>query len=263
MQGKTHDIRNRIDLYRNQSLKIPYPYRFCYFILLNLAVWVSSYTDVSAQLNNIPINLPKYDKQKLHFGFVLGINSANFVMDPAADLKYQDSVYSISTDPASGLNLGILANLHLGNHFDLRFMPALSFVQRNLNYNFLLPTGASGSIVKTVESTYLELPVNIKFKSKRIDNYRIYVVAGGRLSLDMISQAKVKEQDPDVLKLEKRDYGLELGVGADFYMPYFKFSPEIKMFRGMPNLLVEENTVYANALESLKSKIFYISFFFE
>lgn len=216
------------------------------------------------QRSRQPMNLPKYDKQKIHFGFVLGINNSNFRYQAASNLNYQDSVYSVTPNPQGGLNLGILSNLHLGDNFDLRFMPSLSFVQRQLNYNFYYPaTGQAPTLVKTVESTYLELPFDLKFKSKRIDNYRLYVVAGFRTSIDMVSQAKVKEKDPDIVKLNRKDYGYQVGLGADFYMPYFKFSPEIKMFNGIPNLLVQENTVYSNAIESLRSKIFFVSFFFE
>lgn len=217
-----------------------------------------------AQMSAIPQNLPKYDKQKIHFGFVLGINSANFKFTPAGDFMSQDSIYYITPKPQGGLNLGILANLHLGEHFDLRFIPSLSFMQRKLTFEYYDPaTGVNPSLEKTVESTYLEFPVNLKFKSKRIDNYRLYVLAGGRFSNDMISQAKVREKDPDIIKLKRQDYGYEVGLGADFYMPYFKFSPEIKMFTGIPNLLVQENTVYANSLQSLKSKLFFVSFYFE
>lgn len=217
-----------------------------------------------AQRREMPVNLPKYDKQNIHFGFLLGYNSANFQMQLKPDFKLQDSVYSVTPYPQGGLNLGILSNLRIGEHFDLRFMPALSFVQRKLEYDFYYPSnGQSPVIIKTVESTYLELPVNLKFKSSRLGNYRLYVVAGGRSSIDMISQAKVVQKDPDILKLKRKDYGLELGMGADFYMPYFKFSPEIKMYHGLPNLLVDESTTYVNPLKSLKSKIFFVSFFFE
>jgi hypothetical protein len=234
------------------------------FLYLAWSCFLALSVQAAAQRSQVPQNLPKYEKQKIHFGFVLGINLANFKIQEAGDLKYQDSIYSITPGAQAGLNLGILSNLHLGEHFDLRFMPALSFVQRKLDYGFYFPATAKvNGTVKTVESTYLELPVNLKFKSKRIDNYRIYVVGGGRYSIDMISQAKVKEKDPDILKLRRKDYGLEVGVGADFYLPYFKFSPEIKMFSGMPDLLVRENTAYVNSLQSLRSKIFFISFFFE
>ena len=217
-----------------------------------------------AQRKDIPANLPKYDKQPIHFGFVLGYNSANFNMQLSQDFKLQDSAYNVTPYPQGGLNLGILSNLRIGDHFDLRFMPALSFVQRQLQYDFYYPsTGQYPPILKNVESTYLELPVNLKFKSARLGNYRLYVIAGGRSSIDMISQAKVVQKDPDIIKLKRKDYGMEIGVGADFYMPYFKFSPEIKMYHGFTNLIVHENTVYNNPISSLKSKIFFVSFFFE
>jgi hypothetical protein len=233
------------------------------YLSLCIALLGVSRVDSSAQMSHVPMNLPKYDKQRIHFGFVLGINSANFRLDPAGDLKYQDSVYSVMPRAQGGLNLGILSNLHLGNYFDLRFIPALSFCQRSLDYGYYEPGGRRALLIKPVESTYLEFPVDLKYKSKRIDNYRIYVLAGARYSIDMISQAKVKEKDPDIIKLNRKDYGYEVGLGADFYMPYFKFSPEIKMFNGLPNLLVKENTAYSNALDALRSKIFYVSFFFE
>lgn len=218
---------------------------------------------VQAQSNRVPINLPKYDKQKIHFGFTLGLNSTNFRIQLAPDFKYRDSIYSIVPTPVTGINLGIISNLRMGEHFDLRFIPALSFAQRNLDYVFYYPDGTGLSTTKKVESTYLEFPVDIKFKSKRVNNYRVYVLAGGRYSIDMVSQAKVRDKDKDIVKLERYDYGYEIGMGFDFYMTYFKFSPEIKMFNGMNNLLVRENTPFSSPLAKLNSKIFLISFLFE
>ncbi len=220
-------------------------------------------TELSAQLNNVPINLPKYDHQRIHFGFTLGLNSSNFRVQKVDDFKEQDSIYSIEPGAVMGLNLGIISNLRIGNHFDLRFIPALSFAQRNLEYNFYYPGSSGNLITKKIESTYLEFPLNLKFKSKRINNYRVYVLAGGRYSIDMVSQAKVQNRDKDIVKLERYDYGYEIGMGFDFYMTYFKFSPEIKMFNGLNNLLVSENTAFARPLKGLKSKIFLISFTFE
>jgi hypothetical protein len=216
-----------------------------------------------AQLNRVPINLPKYDKQRVHFGFTLGLNSSNFRVLKVSDFKNQDSIYSVEPQAVMGLNLGIVSNLRLGEHWDLRFIPALSFAQRNLEYTFYYPGTSGDFITKNIESTYLEFPLDLKFKSKRINNYRVYVLAGGRYSIDMVSQAKVLNKDKDIVKLEKHDYGYEVGVGFDFYMTYFKFSPEIKMFNGLNNLLVPEDTPFAKPLDALRSKIFLISFTFE
>jgi len=232
-------------------------------LLILALMLVSFHQSADAQLNRVPINLPKYDKQKIHFGFTLGLNSSTFRVLKVADFKTQDSIYSIEPQGVIGLNLGIVSNLRLGEHWDLRFIPALSFAQRNLEYSFNYNGGSGDFITKTIESTYLEFPLDLKFKSQRVNNYRVYVLAGGHYSMDMISQAKVLNKDKDIVKLEKYDFGYEIGVGFDFYMTYFKFSPEIKMFNGLNNLLVEENTPFAKSISGLKSKVFLVSFTFE
>ncbi|MBK9542217.1 MAG: PorT family protein [Bacteroidetes bacterium] len=228
-----------------------------------LMLFIFSTNHSQAQLNNSPINLPKYDHQKIHFGFTLGLNSTNFKVQLVPDFKTMDSIYVVESEPVSGLNLGIVSNLRLGEYWDLRFIPALSFAQRNLIYQFIYPDSASASTTKSVESTYLEFPLDLKFKSKRVTNYRMYVLAGARYSIDMVSQAKVRDKDKDIVKLKRYDFGYEIGLGFDFYLTYFKFSPEIKMFNGLNNLLVKDNSRYASPLEKLNSKIFLVSFLFE
>jgi hypothetical protein len=102
----------------------------------------------------------------VHFGFALGLNVAKFRMQPVADLRIRDTVYTITPRPVTGLNLGIISNLRMGEHFDLRFIPALTFVQRNLEYELVYTDLQRETIIKRVESTYLEFPLDIKFKSK-------------------------------------------------------------------------------------------------
>src|SRR6185436_6914587 len=105
-------------------------------------------------------------------------------------------------------------------HFDLRFIPSLAFASRNLRYFFIYNDTTRGEVLKSIESNYLELPVCLKFKSKRIRNYRVYVLAGVKYTIDMISQASVEAKDKEFVKLRKFDYGYEIGLGFDFYMPY-------------------------------------------
>jgi len=218
---------------------------------------------VFAQLDNQPENLPKYDKQVVHFGFTLGLNSTNFAIDRVGDLKISDSIYTVESEPVTGLNLGILSNLRIGDYFDLRFIPTLSFCQRNLKYHFIYNDTAQSLVTKNIESTYLEFPFDLKFKSNRINNYRIYVLAGFKYQIDMVSQAKVRKTDKDIIKLKRNDYGYEIGLGFDFYLTYFKFSPEIKMYNGLTNLIVKENTTFDNPIKGLYAKTFVLSLFFE
>ena len=81
--------------------------------------------------------------------------------------------------------------------------------------------------------------------------------------MDLVSQAKVEQSDKQPVRLQPYDFGYEIGCGFDFYLPYFKFAMEIKMYQGINNLLVKDDLVYSRSLQSLKSQIFYISFLFE
>jgi hypothetical protein len=207
-------------------------------------------------------NLPNYDRQKIHFGFLLGINKTDFAIKRVPEFNLLDSLYTVESAPQSGFNLGIIINLKLGEHFDLRFVPDLAFSQRNLEYTFQTQT-KSYTIVKEVESTFLEFPFDLKFKSSRVNNYRVYVLAGVKYAIDMVSQAKVENKDKQFVKLEKQDYGYQIGIGFDFYLERFKFSPEIKMYNGVRNLLVDDPAIYSTSLESLKSKMFLFSLTFE
>ncbi|MBL0103559.1 MAG: PorT family protein [Bacteroidetes bacterium] len=216
-----------------------------------------------AQLSSQPLNLPKYDYQPIHFGFLIGLNSADFRIKKVADFNLLDSVYFIESGPVAGINLGILSNLRIGRHFDLRFLPTLSFDQRNLTYGLVYRDSASANTVKRIESTYLEFPILLKFKSDRVNNYRAYVIAGFKYGIDMVSQAKVRQLDKDIVKLKRNDYGYEIGFGFDFYLTYFKFSPEIKMYTGLRNLLSPDSAIYSTPIESLSAKTFTISLCFE
>lgn len=207
-------------------------------------------------------NLEKYDKQWIHFGFMLGMNTTDFRVQQSDDFYRSDSVLTITADGQPGFNLGIIANLHIGNNFDLRFVPDLAFSQRDIEYKMTTKIGPSDIVVKKVESTFITFPLEIKFKSNRVNNYRFYAIGGFKYMIDLVSQAKV-ENDDELVKLNRTDYGYTIGVGMDLYLPLFKFAPEIKMFQGIPNVLTADPAVYSTTLQSLRSRIFTISLTFE
>lgn len=207
-------------------------------------------------------NLEKYDQQWIHFGFMLGMNTTDFKVVRADDFFRSDSVYYLTADGQPGFNLGIIANLHMGNNFDLRFVPDLAFSQRNIEYKMTTKVGPTDVVVKKVESTFLTFPVELKFKSNRVNNYRFYVIGGFKYMIDLVSQARV-ENNEDLVKLNRIDYGYTVGVGMDLYLPLFKFAPEIKMFQGIPNVLVADPAVYSTSISALRSRIFSISLTFE
>lgn len=226
-------------------------------------------------------NLPTYDFAKYHFGFILALNQLHFVIKPVGDLNTRwfdadaareinaDSakIYSIEGQPTMGFTVGIVGNLRISNYFDLRLIPSLSFGERNLEYRFLKYRDGVPELIdieKNVASTFIELPLHLKYKSARLNNFRAYVLGGLNWRIDLASQAKKNKDAAEVqIKLLQNDIYGELGVGFDFYFEWFKFGTELKMSYGTKNILKKEDNIYTDGIDKLRSKIFQISFTFE
>lgn len=201
----------------------------------------------------------------MHFGFSLNTNSARFTVVPNNDLLTGDSLYVINTINQPGFGLGIVSDMKVFENFNLRFIPCLTFMTRQMDYTFRSPSRDSiYSVSKSVESTFLEFPVSLKFKSDRVNNYRMYVLGGLKYALDMSSNKEVTTTgDRIILRLNNSDFLYEVGFGLDFYLTYFKLSPEIKYAFGMRNMLIKDNTIYSQSLQSLRTRAVYFSLTFE
>ncbi len=232
------------------------------YLVVFIAISVFSYTTANAQRVRIQNN-PKYDLKPYHFGFALAANKMDFSIKPVENFNSLDSVMVIESQPQWGFNIGIVSNLRLGQSFDLRFIPTLSFGDRILNYSLVENDTFKITRPKKIESTFIDFPLILKYKSQRMNNARAYVLSGFRYSIDLASQAKKKDRKKDLIKLKQNDMLFEFGVGFDFYLTYFKFATEIKMAYGIRDLLERDNTVYTNSIKKLNSKIFQISFLFE
>ena len=229
--------------------------------------------------------MPRYDQDLFHFGFVLGVNQSLLTLRPISDLASRkfDSTYlpdilplpdsarilSISSSSTPGFVISIVSNMRLGSHFDLRFIPSLSFGDRSLLYTIEVFRKGRDSIVsatKKVPSTYVNFPLELKFKSTRYNNFRAYMLTGAQYTIDLASQAKKREQKSNgekIVKFNANDFYVEAGVGFDFYNEWFKFGIELKMMYGLLDVLKRENNVYTNGIASLKSRVFQVSFTFE
>ena len=211
-------------------------------------------------------NLPAYDFKRLHFGFILGINHADFAHKSVSNLNPFDSIMVIGSTPSSGFDVGIVSDLRLGNYFNLRFIPQISLIDRTVDYHVRIKGLDMTETHKKIESVNLDLPLLLKMKSSRMHNCRVYVVGGGQLSIDLASQAKkYDKKNPEniVLKLNRVEFQTQAGVGLDLYANLFKCSIEAKMSYGMYDMLKHEDNVYTNSAEYLKSKIFHLSILFE
>ena len=187
----------------------------------------------------------------------------DFSIHPVPDFISLDSVFVVQSTPQWGFNIGIVSNLRLGEYSDLRFIPTLSFGERILNYTLEDSNKVVLNATRKIESTFLDFPLLVKFKSKRLNNVRAYVIAGVQYSVDLASQAKKKDKKNSLVKIKENDFLYEVGVGFDFYLYYFKFATELKMSYGVGDLLKRDGTVYTKSIDKLNSKIFQLSFLFE
>jgi len=198
-----------------------------------------------------------HDSKPYYFGITLGANVASFHIEHHPRFLQYDSVYTVNPQYTAGFQLGLLATARLSNRFEVRFNPQLLFTDRGLTYKLKYTDQfeQSDSVTKKIESVITTFPLQIKFFSDRIGNFRVYMLAGVKADIDLASNARAKRAE-ELVKIEKYDYGIEAGIGFNFYFPSFILSPEIKVSNGLKNIHSrDENLKYSNVLDRITSRM--------
>ena len=201
--------------------------------------------------------LTDHDSKPYYFGITLGANVASFHIEHHPRFLQYDSVYTVNPQYSAGFQLGLLATARLSNRFELRFNPQLLFTDRGLTYKLKYTDlfEQSDSVTKKIESVITTFPLQIKFFSDRIGNFRVYMLAGVKADIDLASNARAKRAE-ELVKIQKYDYGIEAGIGFNFYFPSFILSPEIKFSNGLKNIHSrDENLKYSNVLDRITSRM--------
>ena len=210
------------------------------------------------------LNMEDHDSKPYYFGITLGVNQARFQTDLHPRFLQYDSVMVAEPGNASGFGLGLIATARLSNRFELRFNPQLMFTERNLSYTLKYPDMDLGTkVTKKVESVLVSFPLQLKFNSDRIGNFRVYMLGGLKTEIDLASNARARKAE-ELVKIKAFDYGFEGGVGFNFYFPSFIFSPEVKISNGLSNLHSrDENLKYSNVLDRVLSRMIVFSIHLE
>ncbi len=206
------------------------------------------------------LNYQAVDTRALHFGFTVGLNSFDF------NFKRKlpgDSLFADVRQVEPGFNVNIVSEYRLNDAFAVRFLPGLVFGQRHISFIYTDPAKKAQNLGDLlIESNYLDFPVLIKYRAKRLNNFRPYLVAGGSVRYDMAAKKNPKLSGTDIrVSLAPLDVYYEIGYGMDFYLQYFKFSTEIKLSLGARDVL--ETNLQMAGVTSLTSKIVEINFHFE
>ena len=215
------------------------------------------------------MNRPYADLKRWHLGFSVGMHFQ--------DLKFTHNGFITSDgqqwvaevpgyDP--GFCVNVLADLRLHQYFNLRVSPGMYFGSKRvemIDYN-QTPGALTVHQTQDIKSAYVVVPFDLKISGNRLVDTRPYVTAGVMAAFD------VGKKKSEALMFNTADVFLTCGFGCDFYLPYFKFNPEVKFCFGLTDILrhkrpdLADNPEMMKMTESLakvKQNMIVITFYFE
>jgi hypothetical protein len=204
-------------------------------------------------------NLPGYDDEILHTGFLLGINYYDFAIQ--SDMK-QDYSYAEVGELLPGFTVGVIGSLKLHYFVDLKAEINVDITGRNIQYMFRNDDTGKDDI-SGVPSTMMRIPLYIKYKTKRFYNYRGFVTFGLSYIHDWSNHKIVKNLKGNKIDIKSDDWSIDLGFGFDDYLKFSKTSIVFKYSIGLKNLVKPESSDYAVNLTSIKNQYFTICIYFE
>ena len=239
--------------------------RLCIIITLLVTALAGAFDASARRLNDKVENRPYADLRPWHLGFSFGMNA--FDLRFAHNGLVTDDGQQWRADQANfqpGFSVSGLVDLRLNQYFSLRFSPGMMFGSRDISFTDI-NNGTSER--QSIKSTYVTLPFDIKFAAMRTRNARPYVVGGVMPAFDVS-----KRRQGDLLKLTSSDFFLTVGFGCDFYLPFFKFIPELKFCLGLSDVLTHDRPEladdpsqmkYTNSIKKATSKMICLTFYFE
>ena len=207
-------------------------------------------------------NRPYIDQRRLHYGFLIGIQEQDLEFTNNAHITEDGECwYAEVSEYNPGFEVGVLAELYLTKHLALRIIPTMHFGEKNITF---VEETSRQKYMQDLKSTYITCPIDLKYSAERFNNYRPYIMAGVAPIFDLTSK------NNQALKTKKGDCMIEVGLGCDFYLPYFKLIPELKFCFGLSNVIdkdrkdLNDKTLlkYTDAVDKISSKMVVLTLYF-
>ena len=205
-------------------------------------------------------NNPEFDRRRISYGFVIGLHTSTYQIKYSDAFVTQnfDTVSSVQGEFSPGFSLGFLVNLRLNEVLDLRIMPKAGFYNHKLTYYFTNNTTKR----QLIETTMVEIPIQLKYKSMRRGNVRMYMIGGFTLSIEASGKNDAQTTTAN-LDVKRANLTLDAGIGFDFYFPLFKFSQEIRFSRGIIDILGTAPSAYREPLKYINTNTISVYFIFQ
>jgi len=233
-------------------------------------------TSASAQHTEVQ-NRPYADLRAFHFGVLVGTHTQDIELNNVGpqtitleDGSQQEQIISCDQDAYDlGFHVGVLGETRLNDYFAFRVAPSLYFGNKHIrfvNHSEKNPDGSLHKELQDMKSVYVAAPIELTYASKRLNNARPYIMAGVNPMLNLASK------DTDLLKFKPYDCYAEVGLGCDFYLPFFKLRPELKFMFSLidaldkkhPDKLKDANMrKFATSVSGVQTKMIALTFYFE
>lgn len=209
-------------------------------------------------------NNENFDKDRLSWGFFLGFSAYDFKFEYEKDLK------DILVKETVGFNVGLISNLRINEYLDLRFEPGLYITERKLHYHpsyFRGQPYSDADLLRVVKSTYVHFPLLLKASTKRINNFKPFIVGGVSTAINLSSQEKNPDDNSSgQFRTTSTAAFYELGFGIDFYLYWFKFSPSIRGVFAFNDELIRDkdpNSPWTGNIHNMKTRGVFLNFTFQ
>lgn len=233
-------------------------------IIITLILALIGVNAIAQRRNDGLLNRPYADLKPIHFGFSVGFHMQDLNISNNGFITPEGESWFTEVPAYSpGFCVNVLADMRISNHINLRCSPGMYFGNKKVHFRNSV-TGDENT--QNIKSNYVVVPIDIKYSATRYKNIRPYVVGGIMGILD------VSKKRPEQLKLRDTDAMLTIGLGCDFYLPYFKLCPELKFCFGLRNLLNTERPdlqdnpdmmKYTQSVSQIKSNMIVLTFYFE
>lgn len=214
-------------------------------------------------------NRPYADLRRWHLGFSVGIHTQDvsfthngYTTDDGHNWYMEQPSFS------PGFCVNGLLDLRLNDWFNVRLSPGMYFGNRDIT--IIDVNTADGpeptKYRQNVKSAFVVMPIDLKFSGQRYRNCRPYITGGLMPAFD------VSRKRGDYLRFKAADMYLTLGLGFDFYLPFFKLNPEVKFCFGLTDMLDHKRTDLSDdpekyqitqSLTKARSNMVVLTFYFE
>jgi hypothetical protein len=237
-----------------------------YFISLRQIIFLLLFVLLAAgSFGQKEIYRGEHDDIPYYFGATFGYNVSSLRAIKSAKFYQDDSVLVALPGSSGGISIGLLATGRLSEHFQIRFNPQI-IIGSSRYFDYIIKHPLPGEPIyqkKTLPTMIVSFPLHFKFNSDRIDNFRVYLLGGIKYDLYFGSNASESNTGTDI-KFKSTDFGIEGGIGFNFFLHYFTLSPEIKFSNGLSNILQRDPSVkYSSVFDKLQTRMIMFSLHFE